>query len=341
MKIKMLITVSSALIVSGCSVFKSSRQIDMTPFSDNAGTMFSEAVKISRPFQWKYFKPTASVPEFRQMLQQAQPLFQALNGIVYYSNQVVAINNAKLSDREKNNLLARYLSDAMEKALQEDRIDSLQVDKFEASSVMQNIRNAETYLDGIAAAGPIVNSVVYAIRTRLNDIQDAIPAILIAFDHEIDKEFAATRSNYSRLQQLQTELMLSATRLYKARIGNQAELDTLVQTNAAIKNFIPASKNASAQQLEQAETYLITQLQHIDMMMDQLDEIKREYIAKRDELIAWRMQVDEKIRIARSAITVWAQSHRNLGNGIPVPPLIDVAGFASGLVGTASKTVIP
>jgi hypothetical protein len=39
-------------------------------------------------------------------------------------------------------------------------------------------------------------------------------------------------------------------------------------------------------------------------------------------------------------MTVWAQSHRNLGAGIPVPPLIDVAGFATGLVGSATKTVI-
>ena len=44
------------VIVSGCSVFQSSRQIDMSPFSDNAATMFGEAVKISRPFQWKYLK---------------------------------------------------------------------------------------------------------------------------------------------------------------------------------------------------------------------------------------------------------------------------------------------
>jgi hypothetical protein len=77
------------------------------------------------------------------------------------------------------------------------------------------------------------------------------------------------------------------------------------------------------------------------MMMDQMDEIKAEYIAKQNELIAWRTQVDEKIRIARTAITIWAQSHRNLGAGIPVPPLIDVAGIAGGLVGTAAKTVIP
>ncbi len=134
--------------------------------------------------------------------------------------------------------------------------------------------------------------------------------------------------------------MLSATRLYQVRIGNQAQLDTLLQTNAAIRNFIPSTTNASAVQLDKAEAYLIAQLQQIEILIHQLDDVKEEYIAKKDELIAWGTQADAKVRIARSAMTVWAQSHRNLGAGIPVPPLIDVAGIATGLVGSAARTVI-
>jgi len=340
MRVKIVITILLALMISGCSVFKSSKTMDMTPFSDNAGILLSEAVKISRPFQWKHLKEYTFVPEFQFILKRAAPLFDALNGIVYYSNQVVAINNAKLSNREKNNQLARYLSDAMEKALRDEKIDSLQVDKLEAVSVLKNIRDAETYLDGITAASPIVNSVVHTIKRRLDEMQNHIPSILMAFDREIEKDYAMTRANYENLIQLQEELMLSATRLYQARIGNQAQLDTLVQTNASIRNFIPSTTNASAAQLTMAETYLIAQLQQIDILIHQLDEVKTEYIAKQDELIAWGAQADAKVRIARSAMTVWAQSHRNLGDGIPVPPLIDVAGIATGLVGTATRTVI-
>jgi hypothetical protein len=340
MRVQIFITVLLALMVSGCSVFKGSKQIDMTPFSDNAGTLFSEAVKVSRPFQWKHLKEYTFVPEYQIVLKRAQPLFGGLNGIVYYSNQVVAINNSKLSNRDKNKQLAKYLSDAMEKAVRDEKIDSLQVDKMEAVAVFKNIRDAETYLDGIAAASPIINSVVSAIKRRLKDIQDAIPSIIMAFDRQIEKDFAVTRRNYEQLKQLQGELMLSATRLYRARIGNQAQLDTLVQTNASMRSFIPSTTNVTAVQLDKAETYLIAQLQQIDVLIHQLDEVKSEYIVKQDELIAWGAQVDEKIRIARTAMTVWAQSHRNLGAGIPVPPLIDVAGIAGGLVGSATRTVI-
>ena len=101
MKVKILITLSLALIVSSCSVFKSSRQIDMSPFSDNASTMFGEAVKISRPFQWKHLKAYTSIPEFQELVKRSIPLLSALQGIVYYSNQVVAINNSRLSNPDK------------------------------------------------------------------------------------------------------------------------------------------------------------------------------------------------------------------------------------------------
>ncbi len=179
MKVKIFITILLALIVSGCSVFKSSKKIDMTPFSDNAGILFSEAVKISRPFQWKHLKEYTFVPEFQFILKRATPLFDALNGIVYYSNQVVAINNAKLSNRDKNKQLARYLSDAMEKALRDEKIDSLQVDKMEAVSVLKNIQDAETYLDGIAAASPIAVAIKASEMPGATTASEALPVVPI------------------------------------------------------------------------------------------------------------------------------------------------------------------
>jgi hypothetical protein len=76
-------------------------------------------------------------------------------------------------------------------------------------------------------------------------------------------------------------------------------------------------------------------------MIQQLSNDAADYHAKQDEMENWRINVDERIKVARNAMTVWAQSHRNLGAGIPVPPLIDVSGFASGLVGTAVNKVVP
>jgi hypothetical protein len=334
-----IILLLSVFVLTGCSAFKSSRKFDMSPFADNTSTMFGEATKISRPFQWKHCKPYISIPEAQQFGAEAIPLLEALHGIVYYSNQVVAINNAKLSDKEKNNQLARYLNEAMQRALENRKADSLQLDVSGAIRVLQNIRSAETYRAGILASEPIVNSVVRAILDRIDNIQNLVPLVLAGLDREIEQDYADVRRNYLRLQELQKDLMLSVTRLYRARMGNNAELDSLLQADASLRKLIPSGEAGSLSQMTAAEKHLVQQLNEIDTMLHQLDGIKTEYIAKKDEIIRWRTQVDEKIRIARTAMVVWAQSHRNLGAGIPVPPLIDVGGMASGLAGNALKTV--
>jgi hypothetical protein len=313
----------------------------MAPFSDNAGTLFSEATKVSRPFQWKHLKPYIKIEEFQSVIRMARPLFEALRGVVYYSNQVVAINNSDFSDKEKNRQLSKYLFEALKKAIKDQKLDSLQLDERDAFKVIENIKNADTYLDGIEAAGPIVNGVVVAIQQRLDRVQLSIDPIEAALDLEIEKDYRATRINYERLIDLQEQLMLSVTRIYKARIGDRSEIDTLLHENNSLREYIPSVDNVTPGQLMAAESQLQAQLHHINLMFTQLNEIKMAYIAKRNELIAWRAQVDEKIMVARTAMTIWAQSHRNLGAGIPVPPLFDVAGFATGLVGTAAGSVVP
>jgi uncharacterized protein YejL (UPF0352 family) len=77
---------------------------------------------------------------------------------VYYSNQVVTINNSKLSEKEKNHRLAKYLSEALENAIKDQKLDSLQLDETTTLEVFEKIRNSETYLEGIAAASPIVRA---------------------------------------------------------------------------------------------------------------------------------------------------------------------------------------
>jgi len=331
----------SVFLLSSCSIFQKSKKIDMSPFADNAGTLFSEATKVSRPFQWKHLKPYLNIEEFQSAVRQATPLFEALRGVVYYSNQVVAINNSKFSDREKNHQLSKFILEALQKSIKNQKLDSLQLDEKAAREVIEHIRNSKTYLDGISAASPIVNSVVVAIQKRLDRVQAMIDPITLALDREIENDYGATRYNYDRLVDLQEQLMLSVTRIFRARIGDTAELDTLLQENVSLRKYLPSSKDAIPEQLMAAELHLRDQLQHIEVMFNQLVDIKGAYIVKQNELVAWRSVVEEKIMVARTAMTIWAQSHRNLGAGIPVPPLFDVGGFATSLVGTAAGTVIP
>lgn len=336
-----IFTLVLTLLLSGCAWFSGSKKINMAPFSDNAGTLFGEAAKIGRPFKWKYLKSHTNIPEFQRLRVQGEPIIKTLSGIVYYSQQVVAINNSSLKDKEKNKQLARYLSDILQKATEKGRLDSLGLDRQSLKQVLDNIPKAETYLDAIGEASPIINSVVLFVQNRLDELQFDIQAVIVSLDRIIESEFIATRSNFIGLKGSQEKSMHTVTVLYDMMRGQQEILDTLLQMDKSLNQFFPSSPTYNTSQLEAAELYLLDRLKHIDIMIQQLSNDVAEYHAKQDEMENWRINVDERIKVARNAMTVWAQSHRNLGAGIPVPPLIDVSGFASGLVGTAVNKVVP
>jgi len=330
------------MVLSSCSAFQSSRKIDMAPFSDNAGILFGEAVKISRPFKWKHMKAYLnSTPEFQKLGLKAAPIIQSLSGIVYYSHQVVAINNSQISVKQKNRQLARYLSEILQKASEKVQLDSLGLDKKTLQDVFKKIPTSETYLDAIGEASPIITNVVLTIQNSLDELQDDIAVLVAVLDRRVEFDFADKRSNYDGLKALQSQYMSTLVLLYRNLMTNESNVDSLLRKDKSLVQFFPSSQNASIVQYEKANKYLLERLRHIDEVIKQMDYDVADYYAKQDEMEAWRLSVDDRIRIARNAISVWAQSHRNLGDGIPVPPMIDVAGIASGLAGTAAAVVIP
>jgi hypothetical protein len=328
------------ILLSGCSTFKGSRKMSMAPFAENTGVMFAEAAKVSRPFQFKSLRPYTALPEFQESRRRALPLLRALRGVVYYSNQVVAIGNSKLSDADKNRQLARYLQDVLSASADQAALDSLGLEQASVQTVLTAIRDSKTYLDGIGAAGPIINAIVMAMQDKLDDLQqNVIPATEAGLDRSIEADFHETRTNYTNLKGTQARSMRALNLLYEARMGDRAALDTLLSEDASVKGFLPSAQKATEKDMEAAEKYLLDRLAGINTVLHQLDYDLLAYKVKQDELGAWRYEIDERIKIARNAMAVWSQSHRNLGAGIPVPPLIDVQGMAGSLVGGAVKTV--
>jgi hypothetical protein len=332
-----VVAVVSAILLSGCSAFESSKRMDMSPFSENAGILFVEAAKVSRPFNWNYNRPHVDSSLLHTLRQKAVVVYKGMAGIAYYSNQIVALNIAKMSDKKRNENLALYVSEAMRRIADRGLLDSLGLDQSAVDTVLTDIREAKTFLDGIAAATPLVNAIVVGMGDRLSQIQALVPSMLAMLETRIEADYAGRKANYVSLVDLRTRFMREMTLLYRARMGESALLDTLLREDPSLREFLPSRDTATLKNIAAAETHLTERLARLDTFIHQLDPDVALYAAKMREVEAAGLNVDERIKVARDAITVWAQSHRNLGAGIPVPPLIDVTGMAKNLV----KTVVP
>jgi hypothetical protein len=325
------------VVLAGCSAFQGSREMDMTPFAENTGILFSEATKVSRPVRWTHLKPYSSIPELTELRSRSQPLIRGLRAIVLYSNQLVSLNMSSKSDAEKNRLLAAYFKEAANKVANPAVFDSLGISRSQLDAVFAAIERAPTFREGIEGAGPLVNGIVMALNRRLDEIDEDVPLVIMAIDRRIESEYAAKRTNYENLVRLQTEAHASVTLLFDARRGDAASLQKLLASDPSLKVHVPSSDKPTSAMFQAAEDALTTRLARIEGYLRQLDAERAAYFAKQQELESLRIGTDDKIKVARDAVQIWAQSHRNLGQGIAVPPLIDVAGLAGGL----ARKVVP
>jgi len=331
----------AGILLSGCSAFQSSRKMDMSPFADNTRTLFVEAAKVGTPFHWDYLKPYFARADWGDIRTRMTPLMGGFQAVIMYSNQVVALNNAKLKDKEKNAQLVKYLDQAIRRTSNPALLDSIEVDAALMKEVFEDIRNGETFLDGIAAASPLVNAVVASMEDNLNAIQAQIPVTIASIDRMIEADYADRRANYANLTRLQVVAMRGMTQLYNARRGGQSSLDTLLAEDPSLREMIPSPEKATSKGMAAAEALLTDRLSKLDTFIHQMDTEVAIYRAKLRELEEWRINVDARVKIAHDGIIIWAQSHRNLGAGIPVPPLIDVGGMATGLAKKVSPVPIP
>jgi len=320
-----ILLVFSLFIFGGCSVFKGSTKINMQPFSDNTAILFGEAVKISRPFQFKNLEIYKDVQEYEVIKEKSLPIINALKGIVYYSNQIAVIYNSRLTDKQKNVQLALYLEEAFSKVKHKERLDSIGLNKEDVELVLKDIRNSERYLDGIAAADPIINTIVLGLFDGLDEIEAGISPIIASFESQILEEFSLAIDNYLRIKNLQNSTQETLSKLYLFWTKDRTILDSLLKSDLSLSYYFKSADSVSQEEFQSAEDYLFRRLGRIDEMLRQLDDDRIEYLAKKEEISNWHLQVDEKLSIARNAIIIWAQSHRNLGKGIEVPPLLDIS----------------
>jgi len=307
----------------------------MTPFAENTSLMFAEAAKVSRPFRAVNLRPYANVPEIDEFRELGRPVVRALEGLVLYSNQVVALNMSSKSDREKNNLLADYLQSAAGKVADREKWERLGITPSMLDSTLTSIRDSQTFLAGIGAASPIVNAVVLAILDRLDQLNHMIPGLILAIDAKINERYQAQRTAYAGLTRLQAKYLHAAIWLYDAESAVPGAVDSLLAIDPSMAEFLATPERATPEELAAAEAELVQRLARISAMIEQMSDDKAVYLATEEELEDLRLNLDERIKTARDAVVVWGQSHRNLGRGIPVPPMINVGAIAGGIVHTA------
>ena len=129
--------------------------------------------------------------------------------------------------------------------------------------------------------------------------------LLQGFDVAIEARFREKRAAYERLTGLQARYLLAATWLYEGRSGEAAAIDSLLRLDPSMKSFLPVASQPTVKQWDIAEAALVERLDRISGMIDDLGHERATYLATHRELAELRINMDQRIKVARDAVVVW------------------------------------
>jgi len=328
------------LLASGCSSFRESRKLDMSPFADNTVATIGQAAALNKPVVWIQLREYRTHPSVVKAQQSIVPLRRLMRGIAFYSAQVVSLNDSGLPEKKKLAGLARYLKEVVRAAAEDNDAEEWNVKPGDVDRIAAEVEQKETYLEGLAAADPLVNATLqYGIKV-LDRIDQDVAQAAADVEREVDVRYAAISANAADLEKVEQQTLRGFGLLYRYRLGETDQL-------AALRSTIPAAtslegaKAPTAKAVGEAEVELVAQLARIKAAKDLLEPDLNAYRESKLELDRLRSSTIEFARVARVTLILWARSHRNLGHGVAVPAAIDLGKIISGVASKGASAILP
>lgn len=336
-----LVTLVTLGPLVGCATFGGSRRIDLGPFSENTLGMIGQLQTFNRPTVWTHLEKYQALPSVVAAQQSVGRVRVLMRGVALYSAQVAALHDSPLSDDRKISELARYVEETIRPGLTTAAPPTLRLTQGYLDTLVSEIRRRKTFLKALGAAQPLVNLTVTAGDMLFDDLDETIQAASGDLSDHIEAEFGSLKLRVAELNEMHLASVRSYARLQRYRGGDQAALDSLRRDDPVVGQMVPSRRSPNSRDLEAADAYIINRSTNIKALRDQLEPEFVVYRQNRAEMEMLRTQADERARLGRAALFLWARSHRNLAAGIQVPPLIDVLGIMKSTVGTGVRGVVP
>lgn len=327
----------------GCAKFQSSRKMDIGPFGENAMSLMGDVQSVmtmKRPFFTKPYMYGQNIEAYRK---QWSDLQKVLRGIVMYSTQVVSIANAKISDKQRAEEMALIVNQMLTPVVEHKSTVVIKITREELDKVLADIRAKTNLLDMLGAAQPMVDTVVNYTDASFESLKDYLDGTVRDVIGRMDDRWGDLRDNVIALKDVQQRSLRSYALLYSYREGNPASYNALLENDPALKQYLSASGSPAVKDLDAAENRLMDRLGNLEKIQNQLKPQVERYQGETKELDELLRAHEELARKVRTAVIVWARTHRNLSAGIPVPPEIDLysmlTGAASQAAGKASKLI--
>jgi len=345
-KVMCLISVFIALMmVTACSSFKSVSQkfqptvvANVGVFADQTLAMLSESDFGFSASQAIYLRDFIDYnneleTQFGGYKNEAGLFFRK---IMNYSMELVLIveNNPDSADR-----VAAYADFISE--MEAEVLEKLDLKQDHYDQILENVRAAETFLDAIRQAQPIVNGAGRYMNQVLDNMFSQLELLSIDLEKRIDTRFEDV-VRYQRALELEKYYILRAMeKLYHAADGDTEAYQSLIESKAiARRSLVPKGEPTEAD-FEALWDHLVNRLDGLDRVVKEINPDWILYRATHRELDKAKDRVTNNISRARLITLVWMRAHQKMGSGVTNPAeWFDIRTLPKHLINMGTKAIL-
>lgn len=330
-----IVLVAAFAATLGCSKFRSSRRMDLTPFAENMIAIAGDIQYGLAQQEMIYLRDYMSTPEVDSMLVYLRKMRAVMRGSIAYSIEVVTLSNSTLSGPEQANALANYIDDLIRPVLEAPAPD-LHLTTAQLDTIVSEVRKQDNLLDALNTSQPIVNEISRAASEIIDDANVALDEAVESIRSALYEDNREMLEGDRALRAFQLNAIKAIGYIGTYRRGDSAALDTLFAMQPSLREVVSSTKSPTPKDLAAIEQRMLFLLQGMHDIRTQLIPDIELYWKQQKELDELTKAYKAALRKAQVTTIAWARAHQRLASGVTDPAKIDVLGLAKKAAGAAS-----
>lgn len=323
-----------ALVLTGCSKFRSQREMDLKPFAEDMIAVAGDVQFGLGQTHIIYLRDYRHLPEVEHLDEMAAKARRLIRGTIAYAIQVVTLAESHRTGPEQAHALAEYIDALLRPVLTAPR-PPLNMTVAQLDTLVDEIRGRKELLDALDAAQPIIDEIARASGEFFDETKSALDAMIAAVQDRIDVEIKPVVDADKGLRDAQIETTQNLRYLKQYRLGDAASLDSLMRGETSLEEFDMPKGGPSVEFMHNVEERLAAKLRFLREVRDQLRPDVELYWKQQEELEKITASYNAALRQASVAVLAWARAHARLAAGVTNPAEIDVLGIARKAAGSA------
>ena len=319
-------------ILAGCSKFKSSQRLNLAPFAEDMIAVAGDIQYGLGQNYAVYLRSHGETPEYAKFQRMAAKVRLLIRSTIAYALEVVTLADSRLSGPERTDALADRL-DSLVRPVVAPPTAAMNMSSAELDTILADVRDAKSLLDGLAAAQPIINEVARISGEIFEDTKTALDAAATATQRQISADVAPVLAQDAMLRGFQWRGVKGLDLVQRHWHGDPSAMDSLAILMPGVAKVASSGGEFSIEEMTAVEQRIVFSLQTINEVRNQLRpdvELFWRQQAELEELVA---SFNKALRQARVAMVAWSRAHQRLASGITDPSEIDIFGIAKKAAG--------